>query len=78
MLFICSKIYPTIRRDEANHEKVIAQVGLFNDDVYSHRFQMDLSLLAKSGQLLGTVSSVGIAPRTSKEMYHYCFSSRKK
>lgn len=68
-------VRPSLRVDDMQEDTVIAQIGLFNEDLYSHRFILNVFLLNESNEIIDSASTTGIAARTSKEMYNYNFNA---
>lgn len=71
-------VRPSLRADNMQVDTVIAQIGILNEDIYSHRFILNVSLLDEKGGLLHSVSTTNIAERTSKEMYNFSFNASSK
>lgn len=71
-------VRPTLRfNDIIPNKPIIAQIGVFNRDIFSHSFAMTVSLYDEEDNLLDTASTVGIIPRNDKQLYSYCFNVSK-
>ncbi|GAB2674108.1 hypothetical protein FE781_14700 [Paenibacillus thermoaerophilus] len=70
------KVRPTLRWDASRPDQpLIAQIGLFNTDTFSRRFDMTVSLSNGNGKPLGSAAHTGILERGGKEMYHCRFGA---
>jgi hypothetical protein len=68
-------VRPTLKLKEALGDKpLVAQIGVFNRDTFSHNFAMTVSLYDEMDNLLGTVSTSGIMTGNNKKMYDYNFN----
>jgi hypothetical protein len=65
---------PTLRFNEAIEDMpLVAQIGIFNRDIFSHSFQMTAYLYDDKDNLVGSSNTAGIIECNSKEICNFCY-----
>lgn len=72
-------IRPTLRlNDMAQERPLVARIGVFNRDSFSHKFGLTVTLYDERDNIVESASSVDIIDRNSKQMINYCFKASPK
>ncbi|OPJ59885.1 glycosyl hydrolase 115 family protein [Clostridium oryzae] len=67
-------VRPTLRLNDVLPEKPLtAQIEVSNRDIFSHKFALTISLFDERGNIIDSVSNMGIIARKDRQMYNYCF-----